>query len=119
MPVTIQRIDDNTYALQLRGMVLRSEFDDVQDPVADDVDRGVNPRILAILEDFEGWEEGLEWGNIDFRYWHTNEIEKIAIVGAARWEQQARAFAGAGFRNAPVKFFPDDQLAEARKWLAA
>jgi hypothetical protein len=119
MPVTIQRIDDSTYVLRLSGMVQRTEFDNVQDPVAGDVERGVHPRILAVLENFEGWGQGLEWGNLDFRYWHSNEIEKIAIVGEPRWEQQALAFAGMGFRNAPVKFFPDTRLAEARTWLAA
>jgi len=27
-------------------------------------------------------------------------------------------FAGAGFRKAPVKFFTNNQLAEARAWLS-
>ena len=118
MPVIIQRIDDNTYVLRLSGTVLRTEFDNIQDPVAGDIDRGVNPRILAVLENFEGWEQSLAWSDLDFRYWHSNEIVKIAIVGEPRWEQAALAFAGAGFRNAPVKFFPESQLAEARAWLA-
>jgi hypothetical protein len=118
MPATIQREDTNTHVLRLSGMVLRTEFDNVQDPIAGDIDRGVNPRILAVLENFEGWEQSLAWGNLDFRYWHSNDIEKIAIVGEPRFEQAALAFAGAGFRNAPVKFFPDSQLAEARAWLA-
>ena len=118
MPATIQRETNNTYVLRLSGTVLRTEFDNVQDTTAGDIDRGVKPRILAILENFEGWEHGVEWGNLDFLYWHSNEIVKIAIVGEPRWEAEALAFAGAGFRNAPVKFFPDSQLAEARAWLA-
>lgn len=118
MPVTIQRIDDHTCLLRLSVTVLRTEFDNVQDPVAEDIDRGVKPRILAVLEDFEGWEQSLAWGNLDFRYGHSNDIEKIAIVGEPRFEQAALAFAGTGFRNAPVKFFPDSRLAEARAWLA-
>ena len=48
---------------------------------------------------------------------HGNEIAKIAIVGEPRWEPEALAFAGAGFRRAPVKFFPSDQQARARAWL--
>jgi hypothetical protein len=118
MPVTIQRIDDHTCLLRLSGMVRRTEFDNVQDPVGAEIDRGVNPRILAVLENFVGWEQSLAWGDLDFRYGHSNDIEKIAIVGEPRFEQAALAFAGAGFRNAPVKFFPDSQLAEAQAWLA-
>ena len=118
MPATIQREDTNTHVLRLSGMVLRTEFDNVQDPIAGDIDRGVNPRILAVLENFEGWEQNLAWSDLDFRYWHSNDIAKIAIVGEPRFEQAALTFAGAGFRNAAVKFFPDSQLVEAQAWLA-
>ena len=76
-------------------------------------------RILAILEDFTGWEQGADWNDLDFQLTHGNEIGKIAIVGDPRWEPQALAFAGAGFRRAPVKFFPSSQLEEARTWIAA
>ena len=48
----------------------------------------------------------------------SNEIEKIAIVGEPRVEGEALAFAGAGFRRTPVKFFPTEQEAQARTWLA-
>lgn len=48
---------------------------------------------------------------------HGNEIAKSAIVGEPRWEPEALAFAGAGFRRTPVKFFPSDQQAQARAWL--
>ena len=49
---------------------------------------------------------------------HGSEIARIAIVGDPKWEAQALAFAGAGFRKAPVKFFPNEQEAAARAWLA-
>jgi hypothetical protein len=118
MAATIQRENNNTYVLRLSGEVQRTEFDNVQDTTASEIDRGVKPRILAILEDFQGWQKSASWSNLEFLYWHSNEIVKIAIVGDPRWEQSALAFAGAGFRNAPVKFFSDGQLAEARAWLA-
>lgn len=118
MPASIQRENSNIYVLRLSGEVQRSEFDTVQDNAAGEIDRGVKPRILAILEkSFAGWEKSVAWGNLDFLYWHSNEIAKIAIVGEQRWEAEALAFAGAGFRNAPVKFFPESQRAEAQAWL--
>ena len=57
--------------------------------------------------------------DLEFVFSHSNEIARIAIVGEPRWEPEALAFAGAGFRRAPVKFFSTNQLAEARTWLAA
>jgi hypothetical protein len=117
MPATIQRDNNTTYVLRLSGIVRRAEFGEVQGTAARDIDAGVKPHILAILENFEGWERNADWGDLEFQFSHGNEIAKIAIVGEPRWEPEALAFAGAGFRDAPVKFFPASQLAEARAWL--
>ena len=117
MPATIQIEPNNICLLRISGVLQQSEFVATQDAVAREMDAGAKPRILAILENFEGWEPGAAWGNLDFMYWYANDIVKIAIVGEPRWEKEALAFAGAGSRSAPVKFFPTSQLAEARAWL--
>jgi len=118
MPATIQRETDGAFLLRLSGTVQRNEFGNVQETTARAIDVGAKPRILAILENFEGWERGADWNDLEFLFSHSNEIARIAIVGDPRWEAEALAFAGAGFRKAPVKFFPASQLAEARAWLA-
>src|SRR4051794_21278063 len=117
MPANIRHESDNTYVLRLSGTLLRSEFGNAQDAAAIAIDAGVKPRILAILERFEGFERGADWGDLEFLFSHSNEIAKIAIVGESRWEPEALAFAGAGFRRAPVKFFPSGQESQARAWL--
>jgi hypothetical protein len=42
--------------------------------------------LLAILEDFQGWERGVDWNDLEFTISHGGEIAKIAIVGEPRWE---------------------------------
>ena len=74
-------------------------------------------KVLVILEDFKGWEHGANWGDTAFFETHGHQIDKIAIVADAKWEVEILAFAGAGFRRAPVKFFPAGQLTSARAWL--
>jgi len=75
--------------------------------------------LLVILEKFEGWERGADWGNdLEFLFSHSVKIAKIAIVGEPRWETLALAFAGAGVRRAPVKFFPASELKQAHSWVA-
>jgi universal stress protein A len=118
MPATIQRESANTYVLNISGILKKSELGGVQDKTAGDIDAGVKPRILTLLENFEGFEPGAAWGDLDFLYFHASEIEKVAIVGEPEWEHHALAFAGAGFRSAPVKFFPSSQQVQARAWLA-
>jgi hypothetical protein len=118
MPAEIQRLSNDTYVMRLSGVVMRNEFANVQNKAAADINAGAKPRIMAILENFEGWERGADWDDLSFLFSHGDEIEKIAIVGDPKKEGEALAFAGAGFRRAPVKFFPTGQEAEARTWLA-
>lgn len=117
MSATIQREANDIYVLRLGGTVEKTEFESVQNTLSTDMNAGTKPRILAILDGFEGWERGADWGDLDFLFSHSNDIAKVAIVGDGQWQREAMAFAGAGFRNSPVKFFPASELSVAREWL--
>ena len=118
MTAKIDYESDDICVLRISGILKRSEFGAEQSALARNIDIGSKPRLLAILEDFEGWERGADWNDLDFLISHGGEIAKIAIVAEPRLETLALAFAGAGIRRAPVKFFPPNQLAQARAWLA-
>jgi hypothetical protein len=118
MPLQIQYQPNDICVLRISGVLKRDEFAAAQDELARKIDVGAKPRLLAIAENFEGWERGADWNDLDFLLSHSGEIAKIAVVAEPRWEVQALAFAGAGVRRAPVKFFPPNELAQARTWLA-
>src|SRR5438094_7764661 len=118
MPVQVHYQPDDICVLRISGILKRSEFGAEQSALARKIDMGSKPRLLVILEDFEGWERGADWNDLDFLISHSGEVAKIAIVADPRWETQSLAFAGAGIRRAPVKFFPPEELAAARAWLA-
>lgn len=117
MPVQIKYEPNDICVLRIRGTLKRSEFGAEQTELARKIDTGSNPRLLVILENFEGWERGADWNDLDFMISHGGKISKIAIVAEPRWETLALAFAGAGLRRAPVKFFPPSELEQARNWL--
>ena len=117
MPVQIQHQSDDISVLRITGILKRSEFAAEQSALARAIDIGSKPRLLVILENFEGWERGADWNDLDFLISHGGKISKIAIVAEPRWEPLALAFAGAGVRRAPVKFFPPNELEQARSWL--
>jgi len=117
MPAEIEYQPDDICVLRISGILKQSEFSARQGAVGRKIDAGMKPRLLVILENFEGWERGADWNDLDFLFSHSGEIAKIAIVAEPRWEVQALAFAGAGVRPAPVKFFPPNELAQARVWL--
>jgi stage II sporulation SpoAA-like protein len=118
MPAQVQYDPDDICVLRISGILKRSEFGAEQSALARNIDIGSKPRLLVILEDFEGWERGADWNDLDFMISHGGKISKIGIVAEPRWEALALAFAGAGFRRAPVKFFPPNELEQARSWLA-
>ena len=118
MPVQIQYRPNDIYVLRISGILKRSEFAAEQSALARQIDSGSKPRLLVILENFEGWERGADWNDLDFMISHGGKIYKIAVVAEPRWETLALAFAGAGVRRTPVKFFPPNELEQARSWLA-
>jgi hypothetical protein len=118
MPVQIKYEPNETCVLRISGILKRSEFGAEEKALARHIDSGSNPCLLVILENFEGWEGGADWNDLDFYVLHGRKISKIAIVAERRWEPLALAFAGAGVRRTPVKFFPPNELGQARGWLA-
>jgi hypothetical protein len=114
----VQHQPNEICVLRISGILKRSEFDAEQSALARKIDTGSKPRLLVILENFEGWERGADWNDLDFLISHGGKISKIAIIGEPRWETLALAFTGAGIRRAPVKFFLSAELEQARSWLA-
>jgi hypothetical protein len=118
MSANLESQGDRLLVLRVRGELKKSEMDAVQMEVVPII-AAVGPvRLLVILKSFIGWERNEEWGETDFFFSHGDEMEKIAVVGHPVWETQVLAFAGAGIRKGPVKFFPETAEQEARAWLA-
>lgn len=82
------------------------------------IDAGHDTRVLVVLEAFEGWAKSDGWGDdIDYMVAYADRIRRMAIVGDARWEIEALAFVGQGFRATDVRYFAPDALEEANAWI--
>jgi hypothetical protein len=117
MGVTIQEENGNL-TVTITGRLKKSELDTVQSEGTKKLGANATVKLLIILKDFEGWEHGEGWDDMTFYFEHGDKITKIAIVGDSKWEDEFKMFVGAGFRTAPVKYFPANQLTNARDWLA-
>ncbi|MFL6513921.1 MAG: STAS/SEC14 domain-containing protein [Chthoniobacterales bacterium] len=118
MPVEMSYQPNDLCVLRVSGTWKRSELAAEQTEIARKIDAGARPRLLAILDKFDGWERGADWNDLDFLVSHSGGIAKIAIVAEPQWEVKALAFAGAGVRGAPVRFFQPNQLDKAELWIA-
>ena len=96
MPAEFNCEPNDICVLRISGTLKQSEFAAAQQQMAVKIDTGTKPRMLVVADNFEGWERGADWNDLDFLLSHGGEIAKIALVGDPRWEVQALAFAGAG-----------------------
>jgi hypothetical protein len=117
MGVTIQQEEGNLRVLRIAGLLRKSEMDAALAAEARKWASTTRLKVLVLLEEFEGFERGADWGDITFLVKHDHQIDKIAIVADRKWESDALIFAGTGFRRGEVRFFPPDQIAQARAWL--
>ena len=119
MPVTTHHEDGNVHRVEIRGTLGKVELDRCMDELTPYITRTGKVRLLFVLEQFDGWEQGGDWGDMTFYVAHGDDIERIAIVGDPRWKSEALMFASADLRKGPVEFFATDALTAARAWLTA
>ena len=117
MPASIQHESGNLFRIRISGLLRQSELKEVQAAAAKEITRLGTITLLFVLDEFEGWERGADWGDLAFYATHDKDIERIAIVGEPNWRDPGLAFAGAGIRRAPVKFYPPAESERARAWL--
>lgn len=117
MPANLSSEPNDIYVLRVGGLLKHAEFAASQEALGKKIEQGSKPRLLAVVEDFKGFEQGADWNDLDFQIAYGDEIARIAIVAPSDLEVRALAFAGAGVRKAPVKFFRPAELEQARAWL--
>lgn len=73
-------------------------------------------RVLFDMTGFHGWQAGALWEDIKFDTKHFADIERLAMVGEAKWHQGMATFCKP-FTKATIRYFNHTDAAEARKWL--
>lgn len=116
MAVTLRELDDGTtLKVQLTGQLVREDYEAFVPAVERLVRRHGKIRMLVEMRDFHGWTAGALWEDTKFALHHFHDIERLAIVGEARWEQGMAAFCKP-FTAARVRYFDHTQADEALTW---
>jgi hypothetical protein len=74
-------------------------------------------RLLAVFEDFHGWDMHALWDDIKFATTHCTKIERIAMVGDRKWEAWM-AKVCKPFTMAKLRYFDVSDIDSARAWIA-
>ena len=118
MPIEILDTAGKLLQLKVRGMFKKADHDRITQIAKEAVEREGKVHALIILEAFEGWDRGGDWGDVSFMMEQGQHIDKMAIVGDEKWKDDAFAFTAKGFRATTIEFFTPAHLDEARTWLS-
>ncbi len=119
--MSFELIDDAAGVVRIRliGIITRLDADHVQSVLADAIRGHGKIKVLAVLEDFGGWQSGVDWSDLSFAEAHDAQITRIAVVGEEEWKDDILAFLIAPLRSAAVEFFTRAHIDAANRWLAA
>jgi hypothetical protein len=104
--------------LQLTGKLAREDYEHFVPAVERLVKEHGKIRMLVEMHDFHGWTAGALWQDIKFNAGHFKDIERLAMVGEAKWQHGMAVFCKP-FTTAKVRYFDRPDIEQARAWLAA
>ncbi|HKH70141.1 MAG TPA: STAS/SEC14 domain-containing protein [Vicinamibacterales bacterium] len=117
MSIELHHERDNIFRIELRNKLRQAELQRCQEQILHEVSRLGPVRLLFVLDGFAGWDSQDNWSDLSFFVRHGDSIARIAIVGDERWRDLALMFAAADLRRAPVEYFDEMDLVNARLWL--
>jgi hypothetical protein len=109
---------DNVLGIRFTGKLTEADYEQVLGPrIATATQRFGRVRALIYMDDdFRGWDMKAAWANTKLDFQFRNSLEKVAVVGAPRWEEWCVRVAGLVVRG-ELRTFPPEQIADAWRWL--
>ena len=117
MPIEFEPEAGNVAVIRISGKLGKDELEQAQAQCEEMIKTAGQVKMLILLEGFLGWEHTEGWEDTSFAERNDANIEKMAIVGDAEWEDLVLAFTLQGLRPTPIQYFETDQEALARQWL--
>ena len=119
MACEIIKIADSVVHARIRDVMQAADQKMLESVAVKLIEEGKKVRLLAVLENFKGWEKGGAGGDLGFMLEHYDDIVKMAIVGDERWKEETFLYVGKGLRSTEIEFFPPSALKQAEEWVKA
>lgn len=110
-------ISNGLIVLRVSGKLSYPEYTEAQQTVAKLLEDRTDARILIRAQDFAGWEDEGDWGDLWFQQKSDPKIGRMAVVCEDRWTDKLTLFTGQGYRPFPVKFFSPEEEEDAQTWV--
>jgi hypothetical protein len=110
---------EKAFGFKVSGRVTAEEVD----AFLPQIERAIGERgkrtigILADLSGMTGAEWAARWKEIAFLSQYADHIERVAVVGAKKWEElKAEILAGTVLIQAETRYYAKDQMSHAWHW---
>lgn len=119
MACEIVKITDSVVHVRIRDVMRATDQKMLESVAVELIEKGNKVRVLAVMENFKGWEKGGAGSDLGFMLEHYDDIVKMAIVGDERWKEETFLYVGKGLRSTEIEFFPPSALKKAEEWVKA
>ncbi len=111
--------DGDVLGLRATGKLTVTDYREVLVPaVRTALHRCATLKVLFLLDDaFRGWSLRAAWVNTIFDVQHRRDFDKVAVVGAPRWEQWCVNLAAACVMGGELRTFDREHLDAAWRWV--
>lgn len=112
---------ENILGVRFSAKLHPRDYRDVLAPRIDSLlERFTTLRVLILMDGhFEGWTLPAAWTNTTFDLKHRRDFDKIAMVGAPKWEEWCVRVPAAVVMNGKLRTYSRDRLNDAWDWIRA
>ncbi|MCB0164054.1 MAG: STAS/SEC14 domain-containing protein [Anaerolineae bacterium] len=108
----------NLIGVKIDSMLTKKDYQKLIPLIEERIDKVDKLKLFIEFEEFDGIEPGALLEEFKFDAKHRHDFEKIAIVGHNRWQKWAAKLSEIFF-DAEIKYFGDDEIQPAWRWLGA
>ena len=113
---TMEKSSDTAIGYKMVGDVTKADYQTLVPAVQAAIDKNGSINLLFDLTEFK-WEKLSAWkSDLDFGQTYKNKIDKMALVGNAKWEKHLAKLAQP-FYAKQIKYFESDN--DAWDWLGS
>ena len=112
----IDSVGDKAIGFGMSGKLHDDDYDRFVSMIERAITTERKTRLLLQFEDFYGWNPHALWDDVSFEASHSQEVERIAMVGERDWQEWMDKVR-APFTRADVRYFGVSDLDAARGWV--
>ena len=117
MPIQLNEENDGrTLVVHVSGKLVKADYEHFVPEFERLVGLHGKLHVLFDMTGFHGWTVGAVWADTKFALQHFRDIDRLAMVGEAKWQAGMATFCKP-FTKATIQYYDHTQAAAARQWL--